>query len=197
MHGLLNRSIQNFLSETYGREVWQEISAIAECPSGFEALLSYDDEITLRLLNVAQNTLNKPIETLLEDLGTYLVASPSVGAVRRLLRFGGDNFTDFLYSLDDLQGRAHLAVPDMGFPKLDIRSHTFNAYTLSCTDGHPYAALILLGVLRAMADEYGALVMLDHLGQRAEAEVISIEVHESSFADARSFDLVDTKGAAA
>ena len=47
----------------------------------------------------------------------------------------------------------------------------------------------MVGVLRAMADDYGALAMLSHEGQEGEAEIISIVLVESAFAEGRHFDL--------
>jgi hypothetical protein len=47
----------------------------------------------------------------------------------------------------------------------------------------------MVGILRAMADDYGDLVILDYSGVRDGAEVISITVVERDFAEGRSFDL--------
>ena len=33
MHGLINRSIQHFLSDTYGTAIWSEVAAIADAPA--------------------------------------------------------------------------------------------------------------------------------------------------------------------
>ena len=56
--------------------------------------------------------LGRPVAGMMEDLGTYLIMNPSFPAVRRLLRFSGVTFLDFLHSLDDLPDRVRLAVPD-------------------------------------------------------------------------------------
>ena len=40
-----------------------------------------------------------------------------------------------------------------------------------------------------MADDYGALVMLDHLGARDGREVISIAVVQDAFAAGKTFEL--------
>lgn len=47
----------------------------------------------------------------------------------------------------------------------------------------------MIGVLRAMADDYGALVMLEHNGKSDGRDVITITLVETSFAEGRSFDL--------
>ncbi|MFP4406146.1 heme NO-binding domain-containing protein, partial [Rhodosalinus sp.] len=111
MHGLINRAIQCFVADTYGREAW--IAVVHRADLGFtefEAMMIYPEEVTPRVLDAACRELDKAPDELLEDIGTYLVSHPQAEAVRRLLRFGGVNFVDFLNSLDDLPERARLAV---------------------------------------------------------------------------------------
>jgi hypothetical protein len=128
-------------------------------------------------------------------LGTYLVSHKNVEALRRLLRFGGVTFEEFLHSLDDLPDRARLAVSDLELPKLELREHAPGMYSLNCSSdlqvfganfGH-----VMVGLLRAMADDYGALVLLEHQGGQLGSETISINLLESSFAEGRSFLLAD------
>lgn len=190
MHGLINRSVQCFLQDTYGRQAWSEIAEAADLGfDSFEALLIYDDALTDQVLKAAAQWLGKPVETILEDLGTYLVSHPNVEALRRLLRFGGETFAEFLHSLDELQDRSWLAVPDLELPELDIRDHEGGVFTLYCKQGNRGFGHVLVGVLRAMADDYGTLVLLDHLGCKSDVEEISIQVLETSFSEGRTFNL--------
>ena len=87
MHGLINRSLQSFLRDTYGIGLWSSVADEAGVPTeGFEAMLTYEDALTDRVLACAATALAKPREALLEDLGMFLV---SLEPLRRLLRFGG------------------------------------------------------------------------------------------------------------
>lgn len=190
MHGLINRSIQCFLQDTYGYDLWIAVADGAGAPHcGFEAMLRYPDSLTVAVLDAAAARLERPREALLEDLGTYLVSHPHFEALRRLLRFGGATFMDFLHSLDELQGRGWLAVPDLDLPELDLREQAPGRYVLRCRSPHPGYGHVMLGVLRAMADDYGALVLLDMAEIDASAENIAIELLETAFAEGRRFDL--------
>ena len=130
MYGLINRSFQNFLADTYGREMWQRVHRRAGFPfADFEPMLPYDDELTDQLISAASAELKKPHESVLEDAGTYLVSHPNAESLRRLLRFGGGDFIEFLQSLDDLPERARLAVPDLDMPEIfldEITTRNFN-----------------------------------------------------------------------
>jgi len=190
MHGLINRSIQLFLRDTYGAEAWGMIAAEAELGhDNFEALLSYDYVQTEAVLAAASHHLDSPREMVLEDLGTYLVSHPNVQALRRLLRFGGETFVEFLHSLDELHDRARLAVQDLSIPVLELHEHSAAAFTLLVTHEHAGFGHVMVGVLRAMADDYGALAFLEHQGGKDGVESISIELLETGFAEGRDFAL--------
>jgi len=191
MHGLINRSIQCFLRDAYGADLWREAADAAGLgPDGFEAMLIYDDALTDAVLDAASGRLDLPVEAILEDLGTYLVSNPGLERLRRLLRFGGVGFIDFLYSLDDLPGRGRLAVPELDLPHLElVEEDGAGRFTLICRAQHPGFAHVMVGVLRAMADDYGALVLMSLECQRDGVASIGIHLLDQSFAVGRRFDL--------
>lgn len=191
MHGLINRSIQSYLRDTYGQPLWLRVAQDARLGfENFEAMLAYDDALTEAVLNAATAALDRPREALLEDLGTYLVSHPNLEPLRRLLRFGGVSFVDFLHSLDDLPERGRLAVPDLHLPQFALVSYAPNQFVLRCRAEPPGFGHVMVGVLRAMADDYGALAMLDYAGRLAGVESISIELLEARFAAGRPFSLI-------
>ncbi|WP_420013409.1 heme NO-binding domain-containing protein [Tateyamaria sp.] len=52
MHGLINRAIQCFVTDSYGSDKWVEATRLADLDFvEFEAMLMYDDEITPRVLD--------------------------------------------------------------------------------------------------------------------------------------------------
>lgn len=190
MQGLFNRAIQCFLRDTYGHGLWLAVARRAGVgPEGFEAMLTYDNAVTEAVLTAAVGELARPRETVLEDLGTYLVSHPNVEGLRRLLRFGGAGFVEFLHSLEDLPDRTRLALPDLDMPELDLEDQGNGRFRLSCRGMIPGVGYVAVGLLRAMADDYGALVLLEHDGDEAGAEVILIELLDGAYACGRRFDL--------
>ena len=191
MHGLVNRAIQCFLRDTFGADAWRDISATAGAPpDGFESMLLYDDALTMRMIDAATARLDRPRESLLEDLGTYLVSHPNREGLRRLLRFGGVSFVDFLHSLDDLPGRSRLAVPDLDIPPLELEETGEGSFTLTLHTPRAEFATVMIGVLRAMADDYGALALSDHAMPAPDgAPRLSIDVFDARFSSGRSFEL--------
>ncbi len=190
MHGLINRSIQSFVRDTYGHPAWDGIVADTNLGSNcFEALTVYDDQITFDVIDAASSKLGKPRDIFLEDLGTYLCTHQNLEPVRRLLRFGGETFVDFLWSLDDLVDRARLAVPELELPGMELLEHKSGGLTLRCAVGRSGFGHVMVGVLRAMSDDYGTLALLTHMGCDGGDELISIQLLEAEFSKGRAFEL--------
>jgi len=195
MHGLINRSLQCFLRDTYGAPLWAAVARDANLGfDSFEAMLTYDPALTDAVINAAARQLDRTREMVLEDLGTYLVSHPNVEALRRLLRFGGVTFVDFLHSLEDLPGRGRLAVPDLDLPQFALVETANDQFSLTCSSPVQGGGHVMMGLLRSMADDYGTLVMLDHQGMLGGAEMILIQILDQSFAAGRRFDLAAKAG---
>jgi hypothetical protein len=190
MHGLINKGLQGFLTETYGHATWVTIADRAEVSQeGFEALMIYEPSQTSAVLDAAAGTLGKSREILLEDLGTYLVSHPTTEPVRRLLRFGGLDFAEFMNSLDELPGRAKLAVPNLDLPEIETREVATDAFEVVCRSPFAGFGRILSGLLRAMADDYGALVLIEWGGEAVDYERLTVRLLEGEFAEGRQFEL--------
>lgn len=187
MDALLLRSLQGYVSDTFGHPVWQAICRRAALTvETFEPMLRYDPGTADRVAHHAADVLGRPVETIWEDMGTYLVTTPDHEGVRRLLRFGGVNFVDFLHSLEEMPGRASLAMPDLVVPEIsltEIRPDLFALYCQSPIRGVPR---VLVGMLTAMADDYGTLCVIEAGG---EGRVL-VHVLDSLHAAGRAFDLV-------
>ncbi len=191
MLGIVNRAIECFARDTYGHEAWHDIVALAELGHDrFEAMLSYDDNVTEHVLDAAETRLAKSREEFLEDLGTYLVSHPSFEPLRRLLRFGGETYVDFLLSLDELPERARLAVPDLDLPDISVTPVGSDRFSVRTGEGWSGFGPIMAGAVRGIADDYGALAILDCMRILPDGSAkLDITVHEARFSSGRKFDL--------
>jgi hypothetical protein len=186
MDALLLRSLQGYVRDTFGASVWQAACRRAALATEtFEPMLRYDPGTADRVAQSAADILGRPVETIWEDMGTYLVTNPGHEGVRRLLRFGGATFADFLLSLEEMPGRARLALPDLQFPELTLTELGPDRFEIRCQPHSRSVPSVMVGILTAMADDYGTLCLIERDGE----PVISVGILDSMHAEGRRFDL--------
>ncbi|UWQ94705.1 heme NO-binding domain-containing protein [Rhodobacteraceae bacterium M385] len=192
MHGMINRALQGFIVETYGKDVWAEVRSVADLRfDEFEAMLHYDDALTVSCFEAVTRIVHQPEVSLLEDLGTFLITHPPLDPLRRLLRFGGASFAEFVLSLEELADRGRMAIPDIEVPEITVRQIDVAEFELSARWRLPGIGALLLGSLRAMADDYGALAFLQFVSSDGGEDRLNIVIHDAHHAEGRDFVLAE------
>lgn len=186
MDALLLRSLQSYVLDTFGGAIWQDICQAAGHPAmTFEPMLRYEPGLADRVSDIAAGILGRPVDAIWEDVGTHLVTNPDREGVRRLLRFGGLSFADFLHSLEELPGRARLALPDLDPPEVTLDEVGPDRFELRCRSHLRAAQRVLTGLVTAMADDYGALCLIEE----GPDTCTMISVLDSRHATAKAFNL--------
>jgi hypothetical protein len=193
MYGLLLRSIQSYVRATHGAVLWSRVLRLAGQPAdGFEPMLTYAPDVLDQVVAACAAELGRPADVILEDVGTFLVTAAGHHPLRRLLRFGGTSFEDFLQSLEELPERARLALQGVEFPRIAVEERMAGQYRLNFDCGIPAVFPVALGAVRAMADDYGALVLIE-ASRTGCAEcaggVLDVQVLETAHGAGRKFNL--------
>ncbi|WP_298261008.1 heme NO-binding domain-containing protein [uncultured Litoreibacter sp.] len=194
MYGLVHRALQCFAQDIYGEDIWEKVVVEAELPfHEYEAMLPYPDHHLDDALTSLSNLLERSPAQVAEDVGTYLVTHERMETVRRLLRFGGTTYVEFILSLEDVHDRVKLALPDLELPRFEVEVHSETSFSVVLDWSRQGFGEVLLGVLRAMADDYGTLVMLE-VGRSFRSgevlEVVKVELFEVDFTTGREFGLI-------
>lgn len=178
MNGLINRAIEEFLRSTYGEGLLQAVADEIAVAAGLSSPLWVD--FGPAALGRAAFRLAKPSSEMFEDLGAWMTR---IEPIRRLLRFSGRDFRDFLLRLDELPGRAHLVVPTLKVPRLHVDASE-QTVRLVLLNRDPDWQFVLAGLIRGMADDYGALCLIS-----VEEGAIQIDIWDEQFAEGRMFCL--------
>jgi GNAT superfamily N-acetyltransferase len=194
VHGMINRGLQCYIRDIHGVDVWEETCEQAKLPYyNFESMLTYDDATTEDLLSSFGSLVGRQRDEILEDFGVYIVSEDALSTVRRLLKFGGTNYVEFLKSLDFVYDRAKLAVPDLDIPMMELVAHGPCRFTLYARFQKRGYGVALLGLLRALADDYNALISIVHSRNKlkhVDEDIFAIELHNSECLVPPSPDLV-------
>jgi hypothetical protein len=195
MYGLIHRALQCFAQDIYGEDLWAAVVAEAALPvQEFEAMLVYPDSYLDDVLTALSNQLDRTPLQVSEDVGAYLVTHERMETVRRLLRFGGTTYEEFVLSLDDLHDRVNLALPDLDLPRLEVEVYSQTSISVLLDFSRQGFGAVLLGIMRAMADDYGTLVVLElgRSSRRGEVlEIVTVELFKVDYAIGRDFDLIE------
>ena len=194
MHGIICKAVETFLRVQYGPDRWHAIADAAGCEEEtFETVRRYDDATMHRVMEAASEALGVEPSAMLEDLGTWMCTHPPLEPVRRLFRFSGHTFQEMLFALDEVHERAAMALPDLDVPIYSLIEMGGGQYRVASTWTTPGAGSVLIGVLRAMADDYGVLAFLEfETGAEVNgqwAEIVSVATLDESFAPPREFAL--------
>lgn len=186
MDALLLRSLEQYVRDTFGQPVWLAVCRRAALKfDTFEPMLRYDPGMADRIADHVARELGRSVDTIWEDMGTYVVTNPSHEGVRRLLRFGGQSFVDFLHSLEEAPGRARLAMPGLDLPEITLREPEPDHFAVDCSSQLKGVQRVLVGMLTAMADDYGALCLIEP----GPDDRIHVQVLDRAHASGRAFDL--------
>lgn len=188
MNGLISRGLYSYVRGHHGSALWSD--AVAEAglaPGEFEAMLTYEDALTSRMFDAVAGLLKRPRPNVMEEVGTHMLTNPGGESIRRLLRFVGATFEDFLNSLDDLPERTRLAVPHFNLPEMRLRKHSGGQYSLLCAAPVAGYGHVMVGLLRVMADDYRALALFEHRGTGPEGDCVAITLIETSHSVGQTF----------
>lgn len=190
MHGLVNTALQGFIVDTYGQSAWEQVRDLAGLDfASFEFMFTYPPDLTTRVIEATARQFDVAPASILEDVGTWIVTNPRLPAVRRLLRFGGSDFRGFLVSLDEVPGRMHMAVPRLEVPDLIVTQKHSNTYAIELAWPKVDLSPLVLGAIRAIADDYGALVLLTAEKIGPLQSVLEVELLDNNYAMGRTFRL--------
>lgn len=183
MHGMINRGLQSYICNIHGVDVWEETCEQAKLPFyNFEFMLTYDDRVTEDLISSFGGIVGRERDEILEDFGVYMVSDDALSTVRRLLKFGGGNYVEFLQSLDFVYDRAKLAIPGLDIPVMRLATHGSGRFTLYARFQKRDFGVTLLGLLRALADDYNTLVSIEHSRiklKHLDEDIFNIELHHT------------------
>lgn len=183
MHGFIIRGIELFLRARHGDAVWAEVSAEAGIDRrGTMLLRTYAGGMAYGLIHAASNALQMDRDELLEDIGGWITRLDSV---RHVMRFSGSCFEDFVLSLDDLHDRGRVVLPGLNLPRIATRVIESRHYMLrvAAEDADWYP--VLAGFLRGMADDYGALAIVNE-----DEGSLHVSIADDEFSEGNTFSLV-------
>lgn len=181
MQGLIHYSVETFIRQRRGEAAWRDVAARAGLDAlGFDAFRHYPPQMLDALIAAGCAEFGLDRAEFLDDLGQWLAG---IEELRRILRFSGSCYADFVFALEHLHLRGEMVLPGLDLPRITVVQEPEGCFVLDMTERGEWAAVIC-GMARAMADDYGVLACVETKGGR-----IRIEVPDTRFGPGRDFSL--------
>lgn len=121
MYGIVNKAIQDLVTENYGEQKWENIlerSGIEE--DFFISNQPYDDDITFKLAIAVSDEMNITVSQVLIAFGEWWVVRTTTERYGGLMKSGGTNLREFLMNLPLFHNRVMLIYPKLTPPEFKV-----------------------------------------------------------------------------
>ena len=139
MYGIVNKAIQDLVTETFGEDKWEAVKEKSAVDVDF--FLSnepYDDSITYELVGAASDVLGISAGDVLHAFGEWWVLKTGKEKYGGLMEAGGNNLKEFLVNLPLFHNRIMLMYPKLTPPEFkvsDIEENSIHVHYHSEREG--------------------------------------------------------------
>ena len=167
MYGMVNDAVRTFIEKHHGEAAWDQICDEAGITTReFEQLLTYDDDITYRLVGAISKHLGADAAQVLEVFGQYWPEYAKGTAVGNLIKFGGECFVDTLQSLDEMHQRVKIAMPDLRPPSFELETIAEGSYRLHYFSEREGLAPMVVGLLHGLAVQHQITIKVEQVAKK-------------------------------
>jgi hypothetical protein len=169
MYGLVNRAIQQLVTERHGVETWDRIKAKAGVDEEiFIGSEGYPDELTYRLVAAASEVLGITPAQVLFAFGEHWVLRTAREEYADLLQAHGDTLKDFLLNLPNFHARVILILPKLKPPRFRVSDVSERSLVLHYMTHRPGLAPFVEGLLSGLAQMYNTPVSVTQIARVGE-----------------------------
>lgn len=131
MYGIINKALEELVTETFGERVWENIKTKSNIDIDyFISNQSYNDQITYDIAIAISNETKTPLNETLILFGEWWILKTAKEKYGSLLSFGGKNIKEFLEHLPDFHTRVMLLYPNLTPPEFKIINSKENEITI-------------------------------------------------------------------
>jgi hypothetical protein len=175
MYGIVNKAIQDLITDKFGAEVWEAVKEKSEVDVDF--FLSnepYDDDITYKLAGAASEVLGLTVGQVLNAFGEWWILKTGKEKYGGLMEAGGNNLKEFLVNLPLFHNRIMLMYPKLTPPEFkvsDIEQNSIHVHYHSKREG---LQEFVRGLLSGLAKMYNVEATIELMQSRDDGNTHEI-----------------------
>jgi hypothetical protein len=175
MYGIVNKAIQDLITEQFGAAEWDAIKEKSGVDVDF--FLSnepYDDTITYKLAAAASDVLGISVGQVLHAFGEWWILKTGKEKYGGLMEAGGSNLKEFLVNLPMFHNRIMLMYPKLTPPEFKVSDATDNAIHVHYHSKRAGLQEFVRGLLSGLAKMYHTEATIELLQTRDEGSTHEI-----------------------
>ena len=169
MYGIVNKAIQDLVTENFGADKWELIKE--KSGVDIDYFLSnepYDDDITFQLAGATSEIIGITVGQVLNAFGEWWILKTGKEKYGGLMEAGGNNLKEFLVNLPQFHNRIMLMYPKLTPPEFkvsDIENNSIHVHYFSKREG---LQEFVRGLLSGLGKMYGVETSIDLMQTRDE-----------------------------
>lgn len=167
MYGIVNKAIEELVTENYGSEKWDAIKKHSGVDVDF--FLSnepYDDSITYKLAVAASEVLETSLDNILIAFGEFWVLNTGRKKYGAMMQAGGSNFKEFLINLPNFHTRVSLIFPNLAPPEFKVTHIEEKSLHLHYYSHRPGLKEFVRGLIQGLSKMYSVETHIEILESR-------------------------------
>lgn len=175
MYGIVNKAIEDLVTNNFGADKWELIRE----KSGVDVDIflcneAYDDDITYKLVVAASDVLNIPASGILNAFGEHWILKTGKEKYGGLMEAGGRSLREFLINLPLFHNRIMLMYPKLTPPEFkvsNIEESSIHVHYYSKREG---LQEFVRGLLTGLGKMYNVAASVELLQSRTEGSTHEI-----------------------
>lgn len=168
MYGIVNKAIQELVSEQFGAEAWSRVKQRSGVGVDFfSSNEPYPDEVTFKLAQAASEELDIPLSEILRAFGHFWVLRTGKERYGALMEAGGTNLRDFIMALPQFHTRILLMFPQLQPPEFMVKERSEQALEVHYFSHRDGLDLFVQGLLEGLGKMYNTPIEVTQQQSRA------------------------------
>lgn len=168
MYGLINKAVENFVTEKFGAETWEKVLEKSGVDAElFISMKCYPDEWTYKLIGAASEILALPADNILTAFGEYWIRFTEQEGYGHLLMASGSNLPEFLKRLDDMHAHISLTYEGARMPSFKCTELGPDRLEVDYYSERPGLGPMIVGLLKGLGTLFGNKVEVEYTHSRA------------------------------
>lgn len=175
MYGIVNKAIQDLITDKFGSEEWEAVKEKSGVDVDF--FLSnepYDDDITFKLAVAASDVLGISVGQVLNAFGEWWILKTGKEKYGGLMAAGGNNLKEFLVNLPLFHNRIMLMYPKLTPPEFKVSNTEANSIQVHYHSKREGLQEFVRGLLSGLALMYEVDANIELLQSRNEGNTHEI-----------------------